>query len=424
MGMIFEAEHIRLHRNVAVKLLSTDLTTRPDLVARFRQEAEIVSQLEHPHIVSVLDFDVTEQGEPYLVLELLHGETLEHRIDRKAPLALEDVIKITTQIASALSVAHRASVVHRDLKPSNIFLTDASGESVFVKLLDFGISKNLRTDRHITHPRTLVGTPEYMAPEQARGENHLVDSRTDEYALAVVAYEMITNLQPFAHADLKEILARVVRLEAVPPSTVAPWITAEVDAVLARAMAKDPASRYGDVVAFAREFATAAAGQRPEPSLVPSSTPPRSGVREGETRRACDVQENLEHLRAALHDGSIEEASAVAEAVLSIADESHDPAVTSLVRMSEALLAHVLMCRIGSRRRRLFATGSAPLRDLPLSPRAAFLLSRIDSGMKVGDLLDVAGMPHLEALRWLVTLLSCGAVRLDEAETECLAANR
>ena len=278
MGTVFEAEHLRLHRRVAVKVLSPELASRPDLLDRFRQEAEIVSQLEHPHVVTVLDFDVTEQGEPYLVLELLHGETLERRIDRDAPLALEDVVSITTQIASALSAAHRASIVHRDLKPSNVFLTGATGEPAFVKLLDFGISKNLRANRHITQGRLLVGTPEYMAPEQASARNDLIDARTDQYALAVVAYEMLTGIQPFDHQDLKVVLNRVSTLEVAPASSVAPWIPPELDAVLARALQKDQSRRYADILDFGREFQAAASAEaRARSSVLPSA--PRSGVR-------------------------------------------------------------------------------------------------------------------------------------------------
>lgn len=339
MGTVFEAEHLRLHRNVAVKLLAPGLASRPDLLARFRLEADVMSRLEHPHIVSALDFDVTEDGEPYLVLELLHGETLEQRIDSDAPLALEDVVRITTQIASALSVAHQASVVHRDLKPSNVFLTDAPGEPVFVKLLDFGISKNLRSDRHLTQPRILVGTPEYMAPEQARGQNDLVDARTDQYALAVVVYEMLTGLQPFAHGDLKEVLRRVAKVDPAPPSSVASWVPARVDAVLARALAKEPAERFADVMEFSHEFAAAASEESPRDDSVGSRTP------------------------------------------------------------------------------RLRATNAAALRNLPLSPCAAFLLSRIDGGMTVDDLLDVAGMPRDEAMRCLTKLVSCGAVDLGPSSS-------
>jgi serine/threonine-protein kinase len=331
MGVVYEAEHLRLHRNVAVKVLSPHSAPRPELIERFRQEAEIISRLEHPHVVTIFDFDVTEQAEPYLVLELLHGETLEQRIDREAPLALEDVVRIITQVASALSVAHDASVVHRDLKPANIFLTDAPGEPAFVKLLDFGISKNLRNGRRITDERFLVGTPEYMAPEQACGWSDLVDARCDQYALALVAYEMLTGTQPFAHEDLTIALRRVTNLNVTPGSWIAPWIPSELDAVLRRALSKIPAVRYGDVMEFSREFVSAA-------------------------------------------------------------------------RQPTSFLA-----------RRVFMNRCSALRALPVSPRAAFLLSRIDDGMTVADLLDIAAMRPIEALRLLVNLVSCGAARFDAA---------
>jgi eukaryotic-like serine/threonine-protein kinase len=329
MGTVFEAEHLRLHRRVAVKVLSRQPTSRPELLDRFLQEAEIMSRLEHPHIATILDFDVTEHGEPYLVLELLRGETLEKRIARDAPLPLEDVVGITTQVASALAASHGASVVHRDLKPSNVFLTDAPGESVFVKLLDFGISKNLRAGRRITEERSLLGTPEYMAPEQASGRNDLVDARSDQYSLAVVAYEMLTGSQPFDDEDLKVVLSRVANLDPTPPSSLVPWVSCVLDSVLARALAKDPAKRFGDIREFARQFASAARNDGPSWFLA----------------------------------------------------------------------------------RRLYVSECGVPRLLPDSPRAAFLLSRIDDGMTVDELLDVAWMPQTEALRWLVRLLSCGAAR-------------
>lgn len=331
MGTVFEARHLRLNRRVAVKVLSRQPASRPEVLERFRQEAEIMSRLEHPHIATILDFDVTEQGEPYLVLELLHGETLEKRILRDAPFALEDVVDITTQIASALAASHAASVVHRDLKPANVFLTPAPGESVFVKLLDFGISKNLRADRRLTQERSLLGTPEYMAPEQASGRNALVGARSDQYSLAVVAYEMLTGSQPFDDEDLKVVLKRATSLDPAPPSSLVPWVPCALDSVLARALAKDPSKRFDDILDFARELAAAARTDGPSWFLS----------------------------------------------------------------------------------RRLYAPECVTSRPLPDSPRAAFLLSRIDDGTTVDELLDVAWMPRAEALKLLVRLLSCGAVRFE-----------
>jgi serine/threonine-protein kinase len=264
-------------------------------------------------------------------------------------------------------------VVHRDLKPSNVFLTDAPDEPVFVKLLDFGISKNLRDDRHLTQPRILVGTPEYMAPEQARAQNDLIDARTDQYALAVVVYEMLTGVQPFAHADLKETLGRVARLDPAPASSVAAWVPAQLDAVLARAMAKDPAQRFGDVMEFARELAGAAsAGDSPDLHSSPSA--PRQS-----------------HIRAST--SALSSANDVVDSLVDAPFTPQDDAV-------------------GSRTPRVKARSAAELRGLPLSPPAAFLLSRIDDDMTVDDLVDVSGMPRLETLRCLTKLVSCGAVEL------------
>jgi serine/threonine protein kinase len=418
MGVVFEAEHLRLHRRVAVKVLSSTGASNADLLARFQQEAEIIGRLEHPHVVTVLDYDVTERGEPYLVLELLHGETLQERLSRQAPLDLTEAVRIATQIASALTAAECASIVHRDLKPSNVFLTDAPGEGTFVKLLDFGISKNLKSRLHLTEMRVLIGTPEYMAPEQAMGNNQLVDARTDQYALAVVLYEMLTGEQPFAHDDIAEVLRRVLTLDAPRASTVAPWIPEELDTVLARALEKSPAARFGSVAEFTQQLATAARTEAPPPSAP--SAPPFSGPRITPSiptghppAPSVGIGECLDRARAALTDGAFADAVTHAECALHLADENPVPAASSLIRLSEPLLARVFVSRLGSVAHRLCTVETASPRDLPLSPHAAFLLSRIDEGMSVAEVLDVASVPRLEALRNLVHLVSCGAVRLE-----------
>ena len=141
MGKLYRAEHQRLRRPVAVKVMARALSANTEALARFRREAEIVSQLDHPHIVQILDFDTTEGGDPYIVMELLAGETLSRRLDQLRILPLRNTVNIVTQIASALTLAHRSGVVHRDLKPDNVVLLRMQDGSIFVKLLDFGISK-------------------------------------------------------------------------------------------------------------------------------------------------------------------------------------------------------------------------------------------------------------------------------------------
>jgi serine/threonine-protein kinase len=432
MATVYEAEHVRLHRRVAVKVLSPALLSSPEVLARFHQEAQIMSQIEHPHVVTVLDFDVSERGEPYLVLELLHGESLADRLNRQSPLPIDVSVDIAVQIASGLSAAHRAAVVHRDLKPDNVFLVGGADDTVFAKLLDFGISKRLGSQRHLTQARQLLGTPEYMAPEQAMGRADQVDARTDEYALALVTYEMLTGEQPFAHDKLEEALRRVLKVSPAPPSHVAAWVPKEVDGVLLRALSKAPADRFATVAEFANALAFAAGlpvirpSTRPDRATVPPSgvvrspSQPRGTVRvpHAEHRSTGSGFESsnalsgrIDRARTALEASAITEAITHAEAACDLAERANDPASAALMRVSHSLLESVFLARLGPLRRRVVPEWIGPSQDL--SPRTMFLLSRLDGRMTIEDALDVASMPRLDALRRLVQLVTCGALRLE-----------
>ncbi|HEX7669557.1 MAG TPA: serine/threonine-protein kinase, partial [Polyangiaceae bacterium] len=414
MGEIFEAQHLRLYRRVAVKMLPPSLAERPELRARFEQEAELVSQIQHRNVVDVLDYDVTEGGEPYLVLEMLHGETLAALLTKTCPLPLGTAITIMSQIALGLSAAHRAAVVHRDLKPDNVFLTADPDEPLCVKLLDFGISKNLRSSRRITKATMILGTPDYMAPEQASGDAHDVDARTDQHALAVVTYEMLTGVQPFAHDDMAMALRNVISLEPPPASSLAGWLPREVDAVLGRALSKIPKRRYPDVIDFARAL-TAGAGvpmslsSRPPPAAPTArfSSPPMA-LGPGPTGAEFASPE-ITRARSALAADDIEGAARHAEAACIQFDAVGDDGRHALFAV-EPLLTRIFASRLGSldrviRRVRLETAGS-------MSPRTAFLLSRLDAGTTIGDALDVAAMPRLEGLRRLVQLEALGVIEI------------
>src|SRR5512133_513110 len=195
MGRLYRAEHIRLHRPIAVKVLANHLAGDEAALARFHREAEIVSQLHHPHIVHILDFDTTESGAPYIVMELLRGESLAKRLNRERMLPVADVVQIVAQIASALNLAHQQGIVHRDLKPDNVFLLEVDAGEVFVKLLDFGISKGTSNATKVTREFDVLGTPDYMAPEQAVCTAK-ADHRADQFALACMSYEMMTGRLP------------------------------------------------------------------------------------------------------------------------------------------------------------------------------------------------------------------------------------
>jgi serine/threonine protein kinase len=256
MGAVFLARHRRLPgKQVAVKVLLNSASLNPELYARFRREAEIASQLGHPNIVEVLDFDTLQDGTPFLVMEYLRGESLEQRLARERP-PVDVALSLIRQIGSALQAAHRAGVVHRDLKPANVFLvpTDDLGERV--KLLDFGISKMLDSQTLQTQDAVLIGTPQYMAPEQALGKNSEIDARTDLFALGCIVYEMLAGRPPFAGEgdSVVQVVFRIVHTQPEPLASLCPDVPERIIAAVERALAKDPRDRYPDVASFIAEL--------------------------------------------------------------------------------------------------------------------------------------------------------------------------
>ena len=255
-GDVYVAEHERLGSEVAVKVLHPSLAGNAQALARLRQEADIMSAVRHPHIVQILDFDVTEQGVPFLVMELLHGRPLTEGAISGSPLEPRAALHIIDQIAQALAAAHAHGIVHLDLKPDNVILIPTDGRDDFVKVIDFGISRATWRDRP-DHEPLITGTPEYMAPEQAQGMNAEIDHRTDQFALASLTYRLLTGHEPFPGGDPLVILHQVVNETPQPPSQRAPWLGAGVDAVIDRGMSKRSADRYPSVAAFAEALAGA-----------------------------------------------------------------------------------------------------------------------------------------------------------------------
>ncbi|MDZ4694103.1 MAG: protein kinase [Deltaproteobacteria bacterium] len=254
MGTVYEATQLRLNKRVAVKVMARDLSANKEALARFRREAEITSQLGHPHIVQTLDFGTASEGEPYLVMEFLDGEDLEHRLRRVGKLPLERAAKIVRQVASALAATHAKGVVHRDLKPANIFLLEAEGTQDFAKVLDFGISKAKAAATKLTRATAIMGTPHYMAPEQAQGRIDEIESRTDQWALGCIAYEMLAGRPPFVGEDIASLLYQVIHQEPPPLDKYASELPAKAVQAIARSLSKDIQNRFATVAAFAREL--------------------------------------------------------------------------------------------------------------------------------------------------------------------------
>ncbi len=282
MGAVYEALQLRLNKRVAIKVMSRELASNSEALARFRREAEVTSRLGHPHLVNVMDFGATDSGEPYLVMEYLDGEDLDHRIRGVGRLPLDVAVEVTRQVASALAAAHDEGIVHRDLKPANVFLLKVKGEADFVKVLDFGISKIKASRTKLTRATAVMGTPEYMSPEQATGLIEEIDHRADQWALGCIAWEMLSGYAPFIAEDMAALFYQVINMDPHPLSRRAPGLPADVEPVLRRALAKRPADRFPSIKDFSRAFETAATSKvrelTPPPMVIPRTTPMRGTV--------------------------------------------------------------------------------------------------------------------------------------------------
>lgn len=278
MGTVFLANHLRLRgRQVAIKVLRHDAGMGAEALVRFRREAEITSKLGHPNIVEVIDFDSLEDGSPYMVMECLRGQPLSRRL-RKGPMTLEEVFSCARQMGSALQAAHREGIVHRDLKPGNVFLvpTEVGGVMMeHVKLLDFGISKVIDSQSVHTQGGILLGTPQYMAPEQATGKNGEVDPRTDIFAFGCLVYEMLARRLPFRdNGNLAELIYRIVYDPPEPLESLVPDLPDHVIAAVEKSLEKRPEDRFADVGAFISALTGRALQTMGEvPMLTPLSTP-------------------------------------------------------------------------------------------------------------------------------------------------------
>ena len=261
MGKVWLAEHDVLDTTVVVKLMAKEMESHASAAARFAREGAVASKVKSPHVVQVFDSGVTEDGIPFIVMELLEGRDLGATIDAEGALTTADIITIVDQLAKALGRAHRVGVIHRDLKPDNIFLVDIEGGEPFVKLLDFGTAKDKRPLGATTEGE-LVGTPYYMSPEQILGE--AIDIRTDIWSLGVVAFEALTGKRPFEGPTVGAI---TLAIHTTHPklTDAAPDLPATLDDWFDRACARKPEDRFQSARGAAEAFARAAQGLPAEP---------------------------------------------------------------------------------------------------------------------------------------------------------------
>src|SRR5262245_13258626 len=256
MGAVYEGVNTRIHRKVAIKVLHATVAAKADVVQRFEKEAQAAGRIGSEHIVEVLDLGNLPTGERFMVMEYLEGESLGDRIKRKKRIGPHEMAHVLYQLLEGLAAAHAAGIIHRDIKPDNVYLLNTkAGQRDFVKLLDFGVSKfnTLDADMSMTKTGAVMGTPFYMAPEQARGGK--VDIRSDLYSVGVVVYQAVTGRVPFHAETFNELVFKIALESPEPAELVAPGLDLRFAQLIARAMMRDVNARFQ----AARDFQAAVA---------------------------------------------------------------------------------------------------------------------------------------------------------------------
>ncbi|MSP26724.1 MAG: serine/threonine protein kinase [Myxococcales bacterium] len=271
MGSVWLAEHLGLQSEVAVKFMLASVLDDPVSVLRFQQEARAAAEIRSPHVVRVIDNGLAADGTPYLVMELLEGESLDRRIRRTGPMSLAEVVVVVTQAGKALAKAHERGIIHRDIKPPNLFLTDADG--MFVKVVDFGVARFSGEEAtELTVAGNMIGTPAYMSPEQLF-HGKTADHRADLWSLAVCAYFALSGRRPFEGSTLGELCVAVQRADVTPVTRHRPDLPAAVDVWFEKAFAREIGARFSSSKELAQSLEKVLGV-----ATTMSSTPSHAGV--------------------------------------------------------------------------------------------------------------------------------------------------
>ncbi|MBW2375852.1 MAG: serine/threonine protein kinase, partial [Deltaproteobacteria bacterium] len=276
MGLVYRVTHTRLNKPLAIKVLRRENTGDPEVLARFRREAESASAIGNQHIIDINDFGELSDGSTYFVMECLEGLDLIDAIDVAQRMPEERAIHIAVQVCRALGAAHDAGIVHRDLKPENVFLIRRNDTDDFVKVLDFGIAKVANGPKRLTRDGEVLGTPHYMSPEQCEGDG--VDHRTDIYALGVLLYEMVTGHVPHDADTMMGILTKQMYEDPIPPKVRVPQVSEQLEQLIMRCLEKKPEQRYQTMHAIEADLQRVHTGQQPvgpdTVTLTPTRPPP------------------------------------------------------------------------------------------------------------------------------------------------------
>ena len=265
MGVVYRGVRTKLERPVAIKVMHLALPSQMKARERFEREAQVMARLDHPHCVSIIDYGIHQQ-KPYVVMELVRGQSLHDMITELGTIEIPRAVDIMRQILSGLAHAHEQGIIHRDIKPANIMVTPKAPLGLHVRILDFGLARMLGSSNSVSNG-VAVGTPSYMAPEQARGET--LDATVDIYACGIVLFEMLTGKKPLTASDPIQTLKK--QTDELPPrlSDVMPGDYGELETIVARALEKKPADRFQSVIAMSEALDAAVGGA---PSTAAAST--------------------------------------------------------------------------------------------------------------------------------------------------------
>ena len=276
MGTVYKGEHIKMNRPTAIKVLSPDLARNAEFVARFEREAAMAARISHPNAVNIYDFGEAEDGIVYLAMEFLEGEPLSAIITREGALPLDRAVRMARQAAEALHAAHRLGIIHRDFKPDNVIMCRKQDQADWVEVLDFGIAKEIAIDTEkqaLTKTGFVLGTPQYMSPEQVKGEP--LDPRSDLYSLAIVSYEMLTGALPFGGDSPQSQMVKRILEPPIPMRQARPqlWLPPAVEQVIMRGLALAPQHRFSTTTEFAAALEQAARTTQAQPLPHQPTTP-------------------------------------------------------------------------------------------------------------------------------------------------------
>jgi serine/threonine-protein kinase len=403
MGRVYRGRHVRLGREVAVKVLNAEYVARPDIVKRFFNEARVVNDIDHEHIVEVTDF-VEEPGLAYLVMELLEGDSLRALAKRKGRRypQVRRIAGILAQVCEALQAAHEKGVVHRDLKPDNIFVVTRDGLD-FAKVLDFGVAKLHDTlEKHETSAGVILGTPHYMAPEQALGRE--VDGHADVWAAGVVLYELLAGAVPFKAPSFVELATRIREDAPAPLPKKTPRgerIPPALAAIVMRCLEKRPADRFRSMAALAD--ALRAPGPRSRRTFLTRIVPVAAALAiAGVAAARLGLPQRLSSAMKPAERAARELVQDAREAVLPKAGGNPPPASATARPPPSSAPARAPAKAAGPSRSRSAAPPRAPTVELSLrsSPAGATVV-RLDTGQRLGKTPLRADVPRKAAKVWV-----------------------